>query len=185
MEPKRCPWAKTELEIRYHDEEWGRPLHDDNALFEMLILEGKQAGLRWLTILQKREDMREVFDGFDAEKIAQYNSEKIAELLTDARIIRNRAKVRALVNNAQQFLRIQKEYGSFDRYIWRFVQGQPIINIWDDPEQVPATDMYSDRMAKTLKQEGFQFVGSTTCYAFMQAVGMVNDHMTWCSRYMP
>lgn len=183
MGPKRCSWAKNDLEIRYHDEEWGKPLHDDRALFEMLALEGMQAGLNWSTVLAKRETMRVAFDGFDPAVIAAYDDKKIERLLKNPQIIRNKIKLRAMVNNAVQFLRLQREYGSFDQYIWSFVQGQPIVNIWTDVEEVPSSDEYSDRMSNALKKEGFKYVGSTICYAFMQAVGMVNDHMTWCDQY--
>lgn len=183
MERIRCEWAKSDLDIRYHDEEWGKPLHDDDLLFEMLILEGMQAGLSWGTILAKRENMRRAFDGFNAVKIAKYTGAKIEKLMADPGIIRNRLKLNSMVTNAKEFLRLQKEYGSFDKYIWQFVEGQPIVNMWEDTAQVPASDENSDRMSKDLKKQGFKFVGTTICYAYMQAVGMINDHMTWCEQY--
>lgn len=180
---KRCPWARNELEIAYHDHEWGKPLHDDARLFELLILEGMQAGLSWSTILAKRENMREAFDGFDPVAISAYGDEKIAALLQNPGIIRNRLKLRSLVGNAAAFLKVQKEFGTFDRFIWSFVNHQPIINRFDDFSQIPAKTEISDRMSKELKKRGFNFVGSTICYAFMQASGMVNDHMVWCCAY--
>ncbi len=183
MEEKRCPWAKTSLDIEYHDTAWGKPVHDDAILFEMLILEGMQAGLSWNTILKKRETMREAFDGFDPTVIAQYDQEKKDSLLLNPGIIRNRAKINALITNAQAFLQIQKEYGTFDRYIWSFVNNQPIVNAWTEISQVPAKTEISDAMSKALSSRGFKFVGSTICYAYMQAVGMVNDHMVWCKQY--
>ena len=183
MEKMRCTWAKSENEIRYHDCEWGRPLHDDRKLFEFLILEGMQAGLSWRTILDKREHMRQVFDGFDPVVIAGYTDEKRIELLADPGIIRNRLKINAMIENARRFLEVQEEYGSFDRYIWSFTDGKTIVNAWTKPEEIPATDEHSDRMSKDLKKRGFKFVGSTICYALMQAIGMVNDHMVWCDWY--
>lgn len=177
----RCSWADSnERMSKYHDREWGVPLHEDEKLFEMLCLEGAQAGLSWQTILNKRAHYREVFDGFDAEKMAQYDANKIASLLSDPGIVRNRLKVNAFIVNAQQYLRIKKEWGTFDRYIWQFVQHTPIINAWDTMKDVPVTTPESDAMSKALKKEGFKFVGSTICYAYMQAVGMVNDHLTTC-----
>lgn len=178
--PQRCAWARDELEIRYHDEEWGVPCYDDDKLFEMLILEGMQAGLSWITVLKKRENFRRAFDGFNAHKIALYDDDKVAELLRDPGIIRNRLKINAAIANARQFLAIQKRYGSFSRFIWQFVDGQPLINRWTSASEIPATSPQSDRMSKTLRQAGFKFVGSTICYAFMQATGMVNDHTRDC-----
>ena len=182
-EPIRCGWAKGELYIRYHDEEWGVPVHDDRTLFEFLILEGAQAGLSWSTILNKRENYRRAFDGFDPERIALYSPKKIQALLADPGIVRNRLKIGAAVENAKAFLRVQKEFGSFDSYIWHFVGGKPRINRWKSLNQVPACTPESDAMSKDLKRRGFKFVGSTICYAFMQAVGMVNDHLVDCMRY--
>lgn len=183
LQEKRCSWARQELDIQYHDHEWGRPLHDDGRLFEMIILEGMQAGLSWGTILKKRESMREAFDGFDPHTIAGYGEEKKAELLQNPGIIRNRAKINALINNARAFLKTQAEFGSFDSYIWSFVNGTPIVNAWTEMGQVPVKTAVSDAMSKDLLARGFKFVGSTICYAFMQAVGMVNDHMVWCDQH--
>ena len=182
-EPNRCGWAKGELDILYHDTEWGVPEHDDDRLFEYLILEGMQAGLTWSLILKRREGMRAAFDGFDAKKIARYDDDKKAELLQNPAIIRNRAKINALVGNAQAFLQVQKDYGSFDAYIWQFVGGKPIQNRWERQEQSPSTSPESDAMSKALKKLGFRFVGSTICYSFMQAAGMVNDHLVSCDFY--
>ena len=179
----RCPWAKGEIYCHYHDEEWGVPLHDDRKLFELLILEGAQAGLSWETILNKRENYRKAFDSFDAEQIAAYDDAKIASLLEDPGIVRNRLKVNAAVKNAQEFLRVRAEFGSFDSYLWRFVNGQPLQNAWTSIQQVPARTPESDVMSKDLGRRGFKFVGSTICYAFMQATGMVNDHLTTCFRW--
>jgi DNA-3-methyladenine glycosylase I len=179
----RCAWAQSELMIRYHDQEWGVPVHDDARLFEFLILEGAQAGLRWETILNKRENYREAFDGFDAERIARYDRRKIAQLLANPGIVRNRLKIASAVQNARAFLRLQKEFGSFDSYIWKFVNGRPRVNAWKASDQVPVRTPESDAMSKALKKEGFNFVGSTICCAFMQAVGMVNDHLVTCFRY--
>ena len=181
-EPVRCPWARDPLMIEYHDREWSVPVHDDRALFEILILEGAQAGLSWATILKKRPAYRAAFDGFDANKIARYGEKKTAALLADAGIVRNRLKVAAAVRNAQAFLTVQKEFGSFDAYIWRFTGGRPLKNAWRRMEDVPASTPESDAMSKDLKKRGFTFVGSTICYAFMQATGMVNDHLTTCFR---
>jgi DNA-3-methyladenine glycosylase I len=167
----------------YHDTEWGVPLHDDRALFEFLILEGAQAGLSWSTILRKRENYRKAFDGFDARKIARYDEGKIAALLEDAGIVRNRLKIAATISNAQAFLAAQKEFGSFDAYIWRFTGGRPILNRWRGTGDVPARTVASDAMSKDLAKRGFRFVGSTICYAFMQATGMVNDHTIGCFRH--
>jgi DNA-3-methyladenine glycosylase I len=180
---KRCPWAKNALNTPYHDEEWGVPLHDDGRLFEFLILEGAQAGLSWDTILRKREHFREVFDGFDAEKVARYDRKKIRRLLADPGIIRNRLKITAAIKNARTFLGVQEEFGSFDKYIWQFTGGRTRHNAWREQRQIPAQTPESDAMSKDLKRRGFAFVGSTICYAFMQAVGMVNDHIVDCFRY--
>lgn len=178
---KRCSWAeKTKLEAAYHDEEWGRPLTDDRLLFEFLILEGAQAGLSWSTILAKRENYRQAFANFDAEKIANYDDKKIAELLENKGIVRNKLKINAAVTNAKLFLEVQKEYGSFAKYIWQFVDYQPIQNSWKSIADVPASTEISDNMSKVLKKKGFKFIGSTICYAFMQATGMVNDHVVDC-----
>jgi len=188
MSPKssnltRCTWPSNPLSIRYHDEEWGVPQHDDRTLFEFLILEGAQAGLNWDTILQKRENYRAAFDQFDPERIARYDRRKQQSLLRNPGIIRNRLKVASAVRNAKAFLDVQKEFGSFDRYIWQFVGGKPRINAWRPGLKLPASTPESDAMSKDLKKRGFNFVGSTICYAFMQAVGMVNDHWVKCFRY--
>ncbi|MFY9950468.1 MAG: DNA-3-methyladenine glycosylase I [Candidatus Sulfotelmatobacter sp.] len=182
-QPIRCAWAQTELMTRYHDEEWGVPVHDDRTLFEFLILEGAQAGLSWETILNKRENYRAAFDDFDARRIALYDRRKIGQLLKNPGIVRNRLKIASAVRNAQAMLRVQKEFGSFDSYIWQFVDGRPRVNSWKTRQRVPASTPQSDAMSKDLKKRGFNFVGSTICYAFMQAVGMVNDHVTRCFRY--
>ena len=180
-EKVRCSWClKDDLYKNYHDEEWGRPLHDDQQLFELLCLEGAQAGLSWYTILNKRENYRKAFDGFDAKKIAKYGDKKIEALLQDAGIVRNRLKVNAFVQNAKTYLAIQKEFGSFDKYIWQFVGGKPIVNNVKTMADVPAKTELSDAMSKDLLKRGFKFVGSTICYAFMQASGMVNDHADNC-----
>ena len=180
---KRCTWPTNELAIRYHDEEWGVPLHDDDKLFEFLILEGAQAGLSWDTILRKRENYRKAFDGFDVNKVARYTDKRIEKLLQDDGIIRNRLKVASAVTNAKAFLKVQKEFGSFDEYIWSFTGGKPIVNKWNGHSRVPATTEASDAISKDLKKRGFNFVGSTIMYAFMQATGMVNDHLVSCFRY--
>jgi DNA-3-methyladenine glycosylase I len=180
-EPKqRCGWAQKPAMIEYHDKEWGRPVHDDTVLFEFLILEGAQAGLSWETILNKRENYRRAFDDFDAKKIARYDKRKVRELLKDAGIVRNRLKIASTISNADAFLTVQKEFGSFDRYIWRFVGGEPRKNNWSGSQKLPARTVESDAMSKDLKARGFRFVGSTICYAFMQATGMVNDHALDC-----
>jgi DNA-3-methyladenine glycosylase I len=179
----RCRWATSALNIPYHDEEWGVPLHDDRGLFELLILEGAQAGLSWDTVLMKRARYREVFDGFDVEKVARYDKKKVRELLKDAGIIRNKLKIAATIGNAQAFLKVQEEFGSFDKYIWQFVGGQPKQNAWKTHQRLPAKTAESDAMSKDLKKREFRFVGSTICYAFMQATGMVNDHLVSCFRY--
>jgi DNA-3-methyladenine glycosylase I len=181
--PVRCSWARNELAIRYHDEEWGVPAHEDSILFEFLILEGAQAGLSWDTILRKRENYRAAFDDFDPAKISCYGQRKIQSLLGNNGIIRNRLKIASSVRNARAFLKVQDEFGSFDRYIWQFVVGQPVVNKWRSLKQVPARTAQSDAMSKDLKKRGFSFVGSTICYAFMQAVGMVNDHLVECFRH--
>jgi DNA-3-methyladenine glycosylase I len=180
---KRCHWATSELNIPYHDEEWGVPLHDDRALFELLILEGAQAGLSWDTVLMKRARYREVFDGFDPAKVARYDKRKVRKLLRDAGIIRNKLKIASTISNAQAFLEVQEEFGSFEAYIWRFVGGKPKQNAWKTYKRLPAKTAESDAMSKDLQKRGFRFVGSTICYAFMQATGMVNDHLVGCFRY--
>ena len=174
---KRCTWPKNELAIRYHDEEWGVPLHDDEKLFEFLILEGAQAGLSWDTILRKRENYRKAFDGFDVNKVARYTDKRIEKLLKDEGIIRNRLKVASAVSNAKAFLKVQKEFGSFDKYIWSFIDNKPIVNRWKETGQIPATSKESDEISKDMKKRDFKFVGSTIIYAHMQATGMVNDHL--------
>ena len=179
----RCPWAKGDLYVHYHDEEWGVPVHDDRTLFEFLILEGAQAGLSWSTILNKRENYRKAFDGFHPQQVARYDRCKIQQLMRDPGIVRNQLKIASAVANAKFFVRMQEEFGTFDRYIWQFVQGQPRVNSWKAVSQVPARTPESDAMSKDLKRRGFNFVGSTICYAFMQAVGMVNDHLVSCFRY--
>lgn len=179
----RCSWAKNEINIPYHDREWGVPVHDDRLLFEFLVLEGAQAGLSWDTILRKRERFREVFDGFDPGRVARYDKRRIRSLLKDPGIIRNRMKIEAAIANARAFLKVQEEFGSFDAYIWRFVDGRPKQNTWKTPKQVPVTTQESDTMSKDLRQRGFRFAGSTICYAHMQATGMVNDHLMGCFRH--
>ena len=178
---KRCAWARTPLSIAYHDAEWGVPLHDDTRLFEFLVLEGAQAGLSWETILNKRDNYRAAFDGFNPAKIAKYNERKIESLMNDAGIIRNRLKINAAVTNARAFLDVNREFGSFDAYVWRFVNGKPLRR--KRGQFVPARTELSDALSKDLAKRGFKFVGSTICYAMMQAVGMVNDHETGCFRY--
>jgi DNA-3-methyladenine glycosylase I len=179
----RCDWARNALAITYHDREWGVPQHDDRVLFEFLLLEGAQAGLSWDTILRKRESYRTAFDGFDPKKVARYDARKIHSLMSNEGIIRNRLKILSAIKNAQAFLEIQKEFGSFDRYVWQFVGGKPVVNARKSLKEVPARTAESDAMSKDLKKRGFTFVGSTICYAFMQAVGMVNDHLVTCFRY--
>ncbi len=179
---QRCSWAKDELSIAYHDEEWGVPSHDDRRLFELLILEGAQAGLSWSTILNKRAEYRRAFDKFDARRIARYDARKVKQLLGNAGIVRNKLKVGAAIQNAKAFLAVQKEFGSFDAYIWQFVAGRPVQNAWRAPRDVPARTAESDAMSKDLGKRGFKFVGSTICYAYMQATGMVNDHAVECFR---
>jgi len=180
----RCAWAGSDpLYMTYHDREWGVPVHDDRLLFEFLILEGAQAGLSWITILRKREAYRCAFRGFEPEVVAAFDEKKIASLMDDAGIVRNRLKIRAAVTNARAFLEVQREFGSFDRYIWAFVGGKPDCNHWSSVKEVPARTEISDAMSRDLKKRGFTFVGSTICYAFMQAVGMVNDHTSDCFRW--
>ena len=181
--PTRCAWASTPLGIAYHDAEWGVPLHDDRLLFEFLILEGAQAGLSWELILQKRDSYRIAFDGFDPVKVAGYGDGKVAELLANPGIVRNRLKVAAAIGNARAFLDAQREFGSFDAYIWGFVDGSPVRNAWQSLADIPAKTPQSEAMSKELRRRGFRFVGPTICYAFMQATGMVNDHTTDCFRY--
>jgi DNA-3-methyladenine glycosylase I len=179
----RCGWAKNDLAIQYHDAEWGVPQHDDRALFEFLILEGAQAGLSWDTILRKREKYRAAFDDFDAAKIARYDAKKIESLLQNEGIVRNRLKIASAVRNAKSYLKIRDEFGSFDAYIWNFVDGEPIVNRWRNLPEVPAKTAVSDAMSKDLRERGFNFVGSTIMYAFMQACGLVNDHLVSCFRH--
>jgi DNA-3-methyladenine glycosylase I len=184
VETERCGWpTKDPLYVRYHDEEWGVPVHDDRKIFEFITLEGAQAGLSWLTVLKKRENYRKVFDGFDPRKISRYSSKKINELLGNAGIIRNRLKVASVVSNAKAFIEVQEEFGSFDSYIWQFVNGKTIRNSWNSLKQLPARTEESDLMSKDLVKRGFSFVGSTICYSHMQATGMVNDHLVSCFRY--
>ena len=184
MSKQRCAWAGNDpLYCAYHDKEWGVPLHDDRGLFEFILLEGAQAGLSWITILRKRENYRAAFDNFDAGRIARYDRNKIESLLQDAGIVRNRLKVEAAVNNAQKFLDVQEKFGSFDAFIWQFVGGKPKQNGWRNLAEIPASTPESDAMSKELKRRGFKFVGSTICYAHMQATGMVNDHTVDCFRY--
>lgn len=184
---QRCAWARNAgpLDQQYHDREWGVPVHNDRKLFEFLILEGAQAGLSWSTILKKRKNYRQAYDNFDARKVALYKANKVRQLLKDPGIVRNRLKVKASILNAQAFLAVQKEFGGFDKYIWQFVGGRPLRNRRRNLKQVPAQTRESDAMSKDLKQRGFKFVGSTICYAFMQAVGMVNDHTVDCFRHHP
>jgi DNA-3-methyladenine glycosylase I len=180
---RRCAWATTDQGIAYHDAEWGVPVHDDRRLFEFLILEGAQAGLSWETILHKRAHYRRVFERFDPAKVARYDARKIRSLLADPGIVRNRLKVESAITNARAFLAVQEEFSSFDDYLWRFVDGEPLRNRWRRIEDVPTTTAQSDALSRDLKTRGFRFVGSTICYAFMQAVGMVNDHTTDCFRH--
>lgn len=180
----RCPWCgNDELYIKYHDEEWGVPVHEDRKHFEFLVLESAQAGLNWLTILRKRENYRAAYDNFDPVKVAEYDEEKILELMNNPGIIRNRRKIEASINNAKEFLKIQKEYGSFDNYIWGFVGNKPVVNHWSNLSEVPATSKLSDEVSKDLKSRGFKFLGSTIIYAHLQATGVINDHLTTCFRY--
>lgn len=179
----RCPWARNELAIRYHDEEWGVPVHDDRLWFEFITLEGAQAGLSWDTILRKREAYRSAFEGFEPARVAKFGDRDVARLLADEGIVRNRLKINSTIGNAKAFLAVQKEFGSFDEYVWRFVGGRPRINNWSALKQVPARTVESDAMSKEMIGRGFKFVGSTICYAMMQATGMVNDHLVDCARY--
>jgi len=181
---KRCEWAnRSEMEQSYHDNEWGVPIHDDKNLFEFLVLEGAQAGLRWSTILKKREGYRKAFDNFNARKIARYSEYDVSRLLANPGIIRNRLKINAAITNARAFLQVQEEFGSFDQYIWQFVHGRPIRNAWERLTDIPSSTPESDAMSKDLRKRGFKFIGTTICYAFMQAIGMVNDHVVGCFRY--
>jgi DNA-3-methyladenine glycosylase I len=180
---RRCAWAQGDLYAAYHDHEWGVPVHDDRRLFEFLILEGAQAGLSWITILKKRPNYRRAFDDFEAHKVARYDLRKIRKLLADPGIVRNRLKIHSAVQNARAFLAVQQEFGSFDRYVWQFVGARPIRNHWKSLNQVPARTRESDSLSKDLLERGFKFVGSTICYAFMQAMGLVNDHTVDCFRY--
>jgi DNA-3-methyladenine glycosylase I len=180
----RCKWSVSDpLYNKYHDKEWGVPVHNDRKLFEMIILDGAQAGLSWLTILKKRENYRKAFDNFDPKKVAKYDKRKVNQLLKNDGIIRNKLKVEAAVTNAKAFLKVQNEFGTFDKYIWKFVNGKAIVNSWKELKEIPAFTKESDAMSKDLKQRGFKFVGSTICYAFMQAAGLVNDHTIDCFRY--
>jgi DNA-3-methyladenine glycosylase I len=179
----RCPWATTEPNITYHDKEWGVPVHDDRLLFEFLVLEGAQAGLSWTTILKKRENYRKAFDGFRPEKIARYGKRDVERLLHNDGIVRNRLKIAAAIENAKRFLDVREEFGSFDAYVWRFVGGNPFQNRWRSLADVPARTAESDAVSRDLLRRGFKFVGSIICYAFMQAIGMVNDHLVTCPRY--
>ncbi len=179
----RCPWATTELSRAYHDREWGVPVHDDRLLFEFLVLEGAQAGLSWETILKKRENYRAAFDNFDPARVARYDNRRINRLLLNPGIVRNRLKIASAVSNAKQVLNVQDEFASFNRFIWSFVEDHPKRNSWRTTKQVPSTTHESDAMSRELLRRGFRFAGSTICYAFMQAVGMVNDHLTTCFRY--
>jgi DNA-3-methyladenine glycosylase I len=180
---RRCGWAKGELYVRYHDTEWGVPVHDDRTLFEFLILEGAQAGLSWETILKKRDAYRDAFDDFDPMRVAGYGVKKVESLLANPGIVRNRRKIEAAVQNAQAFMQVQKEFGSFDRFVWPFVGGKPVWNDWKDLTEVPAQTPQSEALSRDLRARGFKFVGPTICYAFMQAVGMVNDHLVGCFRH--
>jgi len=181
---KRCSWSgNDELYQKYHDFEWGRPVHDDHRLFEMLILEGMQAGLSWITILRKRENFRKAFDNFDIEKIIRYDDHKIEELMHDAGIIRNRLKIRSVIINAKAFLEVQKEYGSFDSFLWSYVDNKPIKNNWEYIEDMPSSTDLSDRISKDMKKRGFKFVGSTIIYAYLQSIGVINDHVMDCFLY--
>ena len=176
----RCAWAKDELMIKYHDKEWGIPVHDDRKLFEMLLLEGAQAGLTWLTILKRRENYRKAFDSFDPHKVSEYDATNIKQLLKNTGIIRNKLKIKSAINNAKKFLETQKEFGSFDKYLWGFVDYKPVINNYRNLASVPSFTSLSDKLSKDLKNRGFSFVGSTICYAFFQSVGVVNDHLIDC-----
>ena len=181
---QRCEWAKrNELEQSYHDKEWGVPIHDDRSLFEFLVLEGAQAGLSWSTILRKREGYRKAFDNFDVQKVSQYSENDVSRLLVNSEIVRNKLKINAAITNARAFLQVQEQFGSFDHYIWQFVNGKPIQNSWKKMTDIPSSTPESEAMSKDLQKRGFKFVGTTICYAFMQAVGMVKDHVVGCFRY--
>ena len=180
---QRCGWARTELDIAYHDREWGVPVHDDRVFFEFLVLEGAQAGLSWSTILNKRDGYRRAFAEFDPARIARFTPARLEQLVLDAGIVRHRQKIESVVTNARSFLSVQDEHGSFDTYVWAFVAGQPRVNRWRSPRQVPASTPQSDALSKDLQRRGFKFVGSTICYAFMQATGLVNDHLVSCFRH--
>jgi len=183
---KRCPWATSDpFYISYHDREWGRPVHDDRKLFEMLILEGAQAGLSWITILKKRDNYRKAFDSFDPQRVARFDAKKVKRLLLDEGIVRNRLKIEAAIGNARAFLSVQKEFGSFDKFIWKFVGGRPKRNRWKSHKEIPPATPESIAMSRELKRRGFRFVGPTICYAFMQATGMVNDHIAGCFLFKP
>lgn len=180
----RCPWCgNDELYVNYHDKEWGVPVHEDKKHFEFLVLESAQAGLNWLTVLRKRENYRIAYDGFDVDKVSKYDELKVEELLQNPGIIRNRKKIEASINNATHFIEIQNEFGSFDKYIWSFVDNTPVVNQWKDVSEVPATSMLSDNVSKDLKKRGFKFLGSTIIYAHLQATGIINDHLTSCFRH--
>ena len=183
VEKVRCPWGRDELALRYHDEEWGVPLHDDHRLFEFIVLEGAQAGLSWNTILRKRDSYREAFDNFNPEKVARYDARRVERLLKNSLIVRNRLKIASAIQNARAFLKVQKEFATFDSYIWRFVDGVPKRNAWKTHKELPAETPEAAALSKDLRKRGFNFVGPTICYAFMQAVGMVNDHLVDCFRY--
>jgi len=183
LKERRCPWARTDLSIPYHDREWGVPVHDDRLLFEFLVLDGAQAGLSWETILRKRENYRRAFDGFDPRIVARYGARKVAALLKDPGIVRNRLKIEAAISNAKAFLEVQREFGSFDAYVWGFVGGKPKVNRRRSLRETPATTRESDAFSSDLRKRGFRFAGSTICYAFMQAAGMVNDHLVTCPRH--
>lgn len=184
MDKKRCQWAEvSDLDREYHDNEWGVPVHSDQQLFESLILEGAQAGLSWSTILKKREGYRLLFDGFDVEKIVKYDQDKVEALMLDARIVRHRLKINSVITNAQAFIKIQQEFGSFSDYLWSYVDGKPMINKWETMADVPATTELSDKLSKDLKKRGFKFIGSTICYAFLQATGVIDDHLVSCPCY--
>jgi DNA-3-methyladenine glycosylase I len=183
MALNRCPWAQGDQYVQYHDREWGVPVHDDGRLFEFLILEGAQAGLSWVTILKKRENYREAFDQFDPSRVAKYGKQKMARLLQNEGIVRNRLKIASAIDNAKAFLAVQEEFGTFSEFVWGFVGGRPMQNAWKTLREIPARTDVSDALSRELKRRGFRFVGSTICYAFMQAVGMVNDHLVSCFRY--
>lgn len=181
---ERCPWCRTDpIYVKYHDEEWGTPVHDDFKHFEFLVLESAQAGLSWITVLKKRNNYRSAYDNFDPIKVAAYSEEKVNELLKNAGIIRNRRKIEASINNAKMFLNIQREFGSFDNYIWKFVNYKPLVNKWKDISEVPATSNLSDEISNDLKKRGFKFLGSTIIYSYLQATGLINDHIITCFRY--